>query len=91
MINVVYFGGRLPPQHELLINLAVLVGTFLSQIIVGVLADRYGRKRLYGIELVLLTIATIFVAVTSEGRLRSTNKLGWIVAWRFLMGLGIGS
>jgi PHS family inorganic phosphate transporter-like MFS transporter len=77
-------------DQELLINLAVLVGTFISQFVVGLLADRYGRKRMYGIELCVLTVATIFVAVTSEGALKSTNRLAWIVGWRFIMGLGIG-
>jgi PHS family inorganic phosphate transporter-like MFS transporter len=91
MINVVYWKGAMPKDQELLINLAVLVGTFISQIVVGILADRYGRKRMYGIELCILMLATVFVAITSEGALRSTNRLAWIVAWRFIMGLGIGT
>lgn len=90
MLNVVYWQGNMPKDQELLINLAVLVGTFLSQFIVGVLADRYGRKRMYGIELCILMLATVLVAIASEGALRGTNRLGWIVAWRFVMGLGIG-
>ncbi|KIW08654.1 uncharacterized protein PV09_00609 [Verruconis gallopava] len=90
MLSVVYWGGNMPKDQELLINLAVLVGTFISQFVVGVLADRFGRKRMYGIELCILTFATVFVALTSEGALRSTNRLAWIVAWRFIMGLGIG-
>jgi PHS family inorganic phosphate transporter-like MFS transporter len=90
MLNVVYWNGSMSKGQELSINLAVLVGTFISQFVVGLLADRYGRRRMYGVELCVLTVATIFVAITSEGALRSTNRLAWIVVWRFFMGLGIG-
>lgn len=77
-------------QTPVLISLSLLVGTFFGQIIVGILADRYGRKRMYGIELLVLTLATIFFSLSSKGALASTNGLVWIVAWRFIMGLGIG-
>jgi PHS family inorganic phosphate transporter-like MFS transporter len=45
---------------------------------------------MYGIELMILTLATVLMALSSEGALASTNGLVWIVAWRFVMGLGIG-
>jgi len=90
MINVVYWDGTMTRGTELLFNLAVLVGTFIGQFVIGLFADRYGRKRMYGIELVVLTVATIFVAVTSEGALRGTHRLAWFVSWRFIMGIGIG-
>ncbi|KAE9988762.1 hypothetical protein EG328_007366 [Venturia inaequalis] len=59
-------------------------------IVVGILADRYGRKRLYGIELLVLTLATVLMSLSSKGALASTNGLIWILTWRFIMGLGIG-
>jgi PHS family inorganic phosphate transporter-like MFS transporter len=90
MINTVYWDGLMTKHVELIFNLAVLVGTFFGQWIIGFFADRYGRKRLYGIELLVLTVATVFVAITSEGALRSTHKLAWFISWRFIMGIGIG-
>lgn len=73
-----------------LISLSLLVGTFFGQIIVGILADRYGRKRLYGIELLVLTLATVLMSLSSKGALESTHGLAWLLSWRFIMGLGIG-
>jgi PHS family inorganic phosphate transporter-like MFS transporter len=90
MLIVVYWDGKIPQSQESLINLSLLVGTFFGQFIVGVLADRYGRKRLYGIELLILTVATVLMAVCNIGALKSTNRLAWILAWRFIMGIGIG-
>jgi PHS family inorganic phosphate transporter-like MFS transporter len=90
MLAVVYWNGQIPPNNEVLINLSMLVGTFFGQFLVGILADRYGRKRMYGIELLILTVATVLMALCSEGALRGTNRLGWILAWRLVMGLGIG-
>ncbi|KAF2401616.1 MFS general substrate transporter [Trichodelitschia bisporula] len=91
MLQIVYWNGNMPAANEVLINLSLLVGTFFGQLVFGVLADRYGRKRMYGIELLILIVANLFMALTSKGLLRSTNRLAWIAAWRFIMGIGIGA
>ncbi|TID26857.1 major facilitator superfamily domain-containing protein [Venturia nashicola] len=90
MLAIVYWKGNMPQNAEVLVSLSLLVGTFFGQIIVGILADRYGRKRLYGVELLILTLATVLMSLSSKGALESTNGLAWILSWRFIMGLGIG-
>ena len=39
----------------------------MGQLVFGFLADKYGRTRLYGIELVLVIVSTIGVATSSYG------------------------
>lgn len=52
---------------SLVINLSTLLGSVFGQFLFGFLADRYGRTRLYGIELALVIISTIGVATASTG------------------------
>lgn len=64
-ISFVYF-----PFDEwpgLVINLFTLLGSVVGQLLFGYLADRYGRTRLYGIELVLVIVSTVGVATSSSG------------------------
>jgi len=90
MLEVVYWRGNMPQAQAVLIELSLLAGTFFGQLLFGVLADHYGRKKMYGFELLILTTATLLIVVASKGALASTNRLAWITAWRFVMGIGIG-
>ncbi|KAK7432567.1 hypothetical protein QQZ08_000774 [Neonectria magnoliae] len=76
--------------HGLLINLFTLLGSVIGQLLFGYLADRYGRTRLYGIELVLVIVSTIGVATSSHGY-NDLSFLALFVWWRFVMGIGIGA
>jgi MFS transporter, PHS family, inorganic phosphate transporter len=90
MLSIVYWNGNLPEKANVLIGLSLLIGTIFGQLVMGVLGDRFGRRKIYGYELLILTVATILMSIVSEGALRSSSKLAWIVAWRFFMGVGIG-
>jgi MFS family permease len=64
-------------------------------ILFGHLADRWGRKKLYGIELLTVIVASICLAQASEGKeiagQTSMNIYGWLIAFRFLLGIGLGA
>ncbi|KAK4106004.1 MFS general substrate transporter [Parathielavia hyrcaniae] len=72
------------------VNLLTLFGSVLGQLLFGYLADRYGRTRLYGIELVLVIVSTVGVATTSDGY-SDMSFLALFTFWRFVMGIGIGA
>lgn len=76
-------------NYETAINEVTLVGSLLGQLIFGYLSDRFGRKRLYGVELVIVIFGTIgFVQSGSGYNQESMSIIGWIIFWRFFVGLG---
>ncbi|KAK4178857.1 putative inorganic phosphate transporter [Triangularia setosa] len=74
----------------LIINFFTLLGSVVGQLLFGYLADKYGRTKLYGIELVLVIVSTIGVATTSTGY-GDISFLALFTFWRFVMGIGIGA
>ncbi|KAM6499656.1 phosphate permease [Amanita muscaria] len=78
----------LSQEEELALKMATLVGTLFGQLIFGWLADRVGRKSMYGIELIIMTISTFGQALS--GGTTAVSTIGAVVIWRFIMGTGIG-
>ncbi|OBT50624.1 hypothetical protein VE04_08670 [Pseudogymnoascus sp. 24MN13] len=73
------------------INIITLVGSCLGQLIFGFLADKYGRRKLYGFELIVVIFGTLGVAQASAGYNDSMSILSWMMFWRFFVGVGIGA
>lgn len=75
----------------------VTIGTTtLGMLIFGHLADRLGRKRLYGMELLVIILGTLGMIQSSDGYSsgdgnHSLNVYAAITAWRGIQGFGIGS
>ncbi|SJK84031.1 MFS transporter [Cuniculiplasma divulgatum] len=67
---------------EGLISSAVLFGAFFGAMVFGHIADRYGRKKIYGLELSIMIIFTVLSAI-------SVNYLMLIIT-RFIVGIGVG-
>ncbi|KAF9201966.1 Inorganic phosphate transporter pho84 [Haplosporangium sp. Z 27] len=88
MLGTIYFGGTLPADLDLGIKVAASVGTFLGQIGFGYLADRLGRKRMYGIELMIIIVGTLGQALSGDGRVLSVSAA--LIIWRVIVGVGIG-
>ncbi|KAJ9657378.1 acid phosphatase pho5 [Neophaeococcomyces mojaviensis] len=94
MLGVVYWQnaksqpGHIPSASDTAIKVATSGGTVIGQVGFGWLADVVGRKRMYGLELILIIFATLAQALSSASQAMSV--VGLIIFWRVLMGIGIG-
>jgi PHS family inorganic phosphate transporter-like MFS transporter len=91
MIAYVYWKNEVSSLKETSINIATLAGTLFGQVLFGVLADKNGRKKMYGVELVVIIAATLGVAMCSKGAESSMNVFAWLIWWRIVVGIGVGA
>lgn len=54
----------------------------IGQLLFGFLGDRIGRKAIYGVEAILMMIGALLSAISPN--------IYWLIAFRSIMGLGIG-
>ncbi|KAF2018094.1 inorganic phosphate transporter 1-6 /Pi cotransporter [Aaosphaeria arxii CBS 175.79] len=91
MLGIVYKHdnkGTLTTPQDTAIKVATSAGTVIGQVGFGALADIVGRKKMYGLELILIIVATLAQSLTGPGP--GTSIVGLIIFWRVLMGIGIG-
>jgi len=94
MLGVVYWQtakkspGTIPSSSDTAIKVATSGGTVLGQLGFGWLADIFGRKRMYGLELILIIFATLAQSLSAASK--ATSVVGVIIFWRVMMGIGIG-
>ncbi|WP_308389381.1 MFS transporter [Acidithiobacillus sp. AMEEHan] len=73
---------HLSPDEVGLVGSISLIATFAGAYLFGILADKLGRKKIYGLEALLMTIGALMSAV-------APNVTVLIIA-RVILGLGIG-
>ncbi|KAK7402877.1 acid phosphatase pho5 [Neonectria punicea] len=90
MLGIVYFPdtGKMPTSSDNAIKLSTSAGTVIGQLGFGMLADIVGRKRMYGMELLVIIFATLAQALTSGSP--ACSIIGVVIFWRVIMGVGIG-
>lgn len=71
------------PLVEGLVGAAAICGTVLGSFMMGRLADSFGRKRFYIMNLCFVIIAAILSSIT--------DSLWLLIAFQFLLGIGIGA
>ena len=91
MIAIVYFQNEIPSRYRLGLNLATLIGSMVGQVALGYFADRFGRRKVYGLELAFTIVASLGLATAATGVFNSMSLIGLLVFWRGVMGIGIGS
>jgi PHS family inorganic phosphate transporter-like MFS transporter len=65
-----------------LINSMTLLGAFVGAIAYGRLADRLGRKKIYGLEAAIMLVFALASAFSPS--------VVWLIVFRFILGLGVG-
>ncbi|KAK7036217.1 phosphate permease [Favolaschia claudopus] len=79
---------RLSPNQDLGLKIATPIGTFFGQLLFGWLADSVGRKRMYGVELIMMIVGTFGQATAAKGQAMKIVPL--LIFWRVVVGLGVG-
>ena len=80
------------PREEA-INIATLAGCVVGMILFGVLGYIYGRRKMYGIELIVLIVGVLMGSngfATGDGLNGSMDIESWLIFFRFVSGIGIG-
>lgn len=89
MIGLAFYKSHvIPTSVDTAIKLSTTAGAVLGQVVFGWLADKLGRKRMYGIELIIIIAGSFGQAISGSGP--GMNLLGPLIFWRVFMGVGVG-
>ncbi|GMH29202.1 hypothetical protein Nepgr_031045 [Nepenthes gracilis] len=80
--------GTLPPNVSAAVNGVALCGTLSGQLFFGWLGDKMGRKRVYGMTLMLMVVCSIASGL-SFGH-EAKGVMATLCFFRFWLGFGIG-
>ena len=80
--------GSLPPNVAAAVNGVALCGTLAGQLFFGWLGDKLGRKRVYGLTLILMVASSIASALSFGSSPRAV--MSTLCFFRFWLGFGIG-
>ena len=85
MLGVVYFNSAIPASADTAMKVATSGGTVIGQFGFGILADIVGRKKMYGLELIIMISATLAQALSAAAP--GITIVGVICFWRVMMGV----
>ena len=83
------FKNEVPVHIDTLVKASKILGILIGQITFGLMGDRFGTKKIYGIELIIIvgtTVASSFSAPTLSG----ISIFVVLSIWRLILGFGIG-
>jgi len=91
ILGIVYYDGQMPHNYEIALSVVTLGGSLIGQVAFGLGADIWGRRKMYGLELIITISATIGMVMSSNGIDGSMSLIVWLLVWRFVLGIGIGA
>ncbi|KAF4986461.1 hypothetical protein FDECE_15948 [Fusarium decemcellulare] len=80
--------GYLPDPVNQAFKASTSAGIVIGMVVFGWLADGFGRRRMYGVELGIIILATLCCALISSSP--AMGSTGLLIFWRIIMGIGIG-
>ena len=76
------------------VNAAANIGNVIGQVSFGFMGDIFGRKFVYGKELIIAIVGIIMIISlpvnNSPGLTDGVSKMWWLFGFRMLLGIGIG-
>ena len=75
--------GKLPTPVSQTLKASTSAGIVVGQVVFGWLADVFGRRRMYGIELGIIVLSTLNCALASPSQ--SMSSTGLLTFWRVMM------
>ncbi|CAG8582356.1 24888_t:CDS:2, partial [Cetraspora pellucida] len=80
--------NSVPTNLDTGIKTSAAIGNVIGQLFFGWMADRYGRKKVYGIELSIMIAASAGTALAANSF--SMSMFTGIIFWRIILGIGVG-
>ncbi|KAI0184294.1 H+ symporter [Xylaria flabelliformis] len=80
--------GSLPTSVSQALKTSTSAGIVIGQVLFGWLADKYGRRKMYGVELGIILVSTLCCCLVAASQ--AVSFTGLITFWRVMMGIGIG-
>jgi PHS family inorganic phosphate transporter-like MFS transporter len=75
--------GVLPTEVSQALKASTSAGIVIGQVVFGWLADVFGRRKMYGIELGIIVLSTMNCALSSPSQ--SMSSTGLLTFWRVMM------
>jgi PHS family inorganic phosphate transporter-like MFS transporter len=80
--------GVMPHNADTAIKVATSAGAIFGQCIFGYLGDALGRKKMYGVELMIIISSTLAQSLCGEST--TLSIVGVLIFYRVVMGIGVG-
>ncbi|KAL2065150.1 hypothetical protein VTL71DRAFT_4291 [Oculimacula yallundae] len=83
MIDIIYYDGKMPHNYGIAVGVVTLGGSIIGQVSFGLAADIWGRRKMYGLELIITISATLGVVMASNGSNGSIYPLSAVICSEF--------
>ncbi|KAJ5724691.1 hypothetical protein N7493_006419 [Penicillium malachiteum] len=92
ILGYLYFpDGKVSTVDSDVIKGGLSLGMVVGQLLFGILSDAWGRKKVYGKELLLTIFGTLLVISLPWKGLSTRSITAWVTVFRVVTGIGIGA